>query len=72
MARFYASIQGNRGTATRLGHQSIEGNIRRWHVGCRVHIIIDENGKDQVTVYRTGGSLHWTKDEVIAQFTNGE
>jgi len=52
MATFYASIRGNRGAATRLGHKSIEEHIRGWYIGCKVEIDIDEAGRDRVRVYR--------------------
>ena len=72
MAQFYASIQGNRGEATRMGTKSsgIYGHIRGWDVGCSVIIRYDKKtGKDIVTVYKTGGSNGHHSNELIAEFT---
>ena len=71
MAQFYASIQGNRGEATRMGTKAsgIDGHIRGWHVGCRVvcrHI----DGKDVVSVYKTSGSSYGGgREELIAEYS---
>jgi len=57
MARFYAEIQGNRGSATRMGTPSsgIWGHVRGWHSGAQ--IVCDAKGDDDVTqVYLTSGS----------------
>ncbi len=56
MAHFYASIEGNRGPATRCGSKDgIEGHIRGWNVGVKV-VMTHKNGKDIAYVYKTGGS----------------
>jgi hypothetical protein len=57
MARFYASVQGNRGQATRTGTKKsgINGHIRGWKVGAQVSVE-DWAGQDQVSVRITGGS----------------
>ena len=69
MARFYASIKGSRGEATRMGSASsgISGHVRGWDVGARVEVD-DENGQDVVRVYRTGGS-NGGSGELLAEFT---
>lgn len=67
MARFYASIQGNRGEATRIGTASsgIYGHIRGWDVGVAVRAnVID--GEDVLEVYRTEGSNNPNEGERIA------
>lgn len=58
MARFYASIQGNRGEATRMGTASsgISGHIRGREVGCRVNAVTDRNDDDVVQITATSGS----------------
>lgn len=59
MSQFYASIEGNRGVATRQGtkRSGIQGHIRGWHTGARVDCYHDEQtGQDIVRVFRTGGS----------------
>lgn len=58
MSRFYASIQGNRGEATRGGSKDsgIYGHIRGWHIGARVDVDAIGTTRDEVTVQITGGS----------------
>ena len=60
MSRFYASIQGNRGEATRGGSAAsgIYGHIRGWHIGARVDVDARTVGSDLdvVRVELTGGS----------------
>ena len=58
MARFYASIQGNRGEATRMGTEKsgISGHIRGWEVGCSVQIWVNDKGEDEVAIALTSGS----------------
>ena len=67
MARFYAEIRGNRGSATRMGTASsgISGHIRGWRVGARVECTADRD-HDIVRVYATGGSLPRRSDRLIA------
>lgn len=73
MARFYAEIQGNRGSATRMGTPSsgISGHIRGWNVGARVRMY-DDNGVDVVEVYATSGSNGHCADKLLARFTRTE
>lgn len=73
MAQFYASIQGNRGEATRVGTKSsgIVGHIRGWEVGARVYCS-HENGHDVVRVYKTSGSTGREREKLIATFTDNE
>ncbi len=72
MSQFYASIQGNRGMATRQGTKKsgIEGHIRGWNVGAR--IVCEYNAdtdKDTIYVFQTGGSNRRETDKLIARFT---
>lgn len=69
MAHFYASIEGNRGMATRCGTKSsgITGHVRGWTVGARVELS-HEDGTDIARVYRTGGSNGYGTGELVAQF----
>ena len=64
MARFYADIQGNRGEATRMGTASsgMSGHVRGWSLGARVEMDTDSEGRDRLTVYRTGGSNGMSRD----------
>ncbi len=68
MSQFYASIQGNRGQATRIGTEKsgIEGHIRGWNSGVEVRGCIDETGNDEFEVYMTSGSGYGTSNERIA------
>ena len=71
MSRFYASIQGNRGKATRQGHASsgITGHVRGWDIGGRVTMEVDEQGRDVVIFEVTHGSNgHGGRDEEIGRF----
>jgi hypothetical protein len=59
MSHFYASIQGNRGEATRCGTKGsgIEGHIRGWNSGIAVEGHHDAlSGCDVFRVYLSGGS----------------
>jgi hypothetical protein len=67
MSRFYASIRGGRGEATRTGGKRITGHIRGWHVGVEVQCEVGEDGEDVCNVYRTGGSNKSGMGELIAE-----
>ena len=71
MARFYASIQGNRGEATRMGHNGITGHIRGWDVGVRVDgsPFLADRERDYFCVYVTGGSNGRTNDKMVGKVT---
>ena len=58
MAHFYASIQGNRGEATRMGTKKsgINGHIRGWISGASVSCFVNSEGLDVVEVRLTNGS----------------
>lgn len=66
MSRFYGSIQGGRGEATRQGHTAsgIIGHIRGWRAGVRVwgH---DRDGADVFDITVTGGSSGHTVDRYL-------
>lgn len=69
MSRFYASIQGTRGEATRQGtpKSGISGHVRGWEVGVEVVGFINTTtGKDMFQVYRTSGSGGAGHNELIA------
>lgn len=65
MSRFYASIQGSRGEATRQGtiNSGIDGHIRGWNIGVQVRCFVDEHGKDTCEIYQTGGSNGYKSDK---------
>lgn len=58
MSHFYASIQGNRGEATRCGTKGgMMGWIRGWHSGVKVWSEYNEDtNTDEFRIYATGGS----------------
>jgi hypothetical protein len=70
MAHFYASIQGNRDEATRMGSKGsgMTGYIRGWNIGARV-AVRHEDGRDVVRVYRTSGSSGAGGSELVAEFS---
>lgn len=77
MSRFYASIQGERGEATRQGHHSITGHVRGWDVGVKVRGTDDngeggKSGADTFLVYATTGSNGYGSGQLIAIVKLGE
>ena len=69
--RFYASIQGNRGEATRMGgkESGIRGHIRGWEVGARVYAYVNGKGEDEVRIYLTSGSNSRKVDKLIGTYS---
>lgn len=58
MSRFYATIQGSRGEATKQGSakSGISSHVRGWDFGANALLWVDENDNDMVSVHLTGGS----------------
>lgn len=48
MANLTAGVQGHRGQATRLGHQSIKAWAKTWHG--RLDVVLEADGTCRVTV----------------------
>lgn len=71
MSRFYASIQGNRGQATRQGtkNSGMTGHIRGWNIGVSVSCGVNEKGKDEIRVSLTGGSSDPFAKKDLGTFT---
>jgi hypothetical protein len=69
MSHFYATVIGHRGLASRTGTKSsgIVGEIKGWNIGAKV-VIRHVNGKDVVSIYRTGGSRAKYGPELIKEF----
>lgn len=67
MSRFYASIQGGRGEATRQGHANggIHGHVRGWPLGVRTDGYSGNGDRDNFAVRITGGS-HGARSETFA------
>jgi hypothetical protein len=78
MAKFYGSIQGNRGAATRMGHQSIRASVQSYDGSVITELSYNKEGqllvdvsvaKDESTSYRGTRLFYGTLDEFIAKLT---
>lgn len=59
MAHFRGTVQGGRSEASRLGHKTtgLRVSANGWNIGVDVVLTHNsETGKDEVVVFRTGGS----------------
>jgi hypothetical protein len=61
MARFYGTVQGERGEASRIGRKSIKSEARGWNAGVTVvgapqSPPVGRVASDEFTVYLTHGS----------------
>lgn len=67
MSRFYASIEGSAGEATRQGtaNSGIRGHVRGWDSGVRVYGRTDAEGRDTFDVYATSGSNGHGSDRLL-------
>lgn len=72
MSKFYASIQGQRGPATRTGAKAIRGHIRGWEIGVHVEGVLRGNGEIAFYVYATGGSNRPAHQLPIAIVEHGQ
>ena len=73
MARFRATIQGNRGEASRLGtvKSGMAVTINGWEGG--VHVIASvKDGEDVFAIYATSGSLNRKLARYVASVRGGE
>lgn len=72
MAQFRATIQGNRGEASRCGNKNsgIHATINGWHVGITVVAEYDRRQeRDVFTVFKTSGSSGYGQDKLIGRFS---
>ena len=78
MAKFYGSIQGNRGAATRMGHQSIKASVQSYDGSVITELSYNDEGqllvdvsvaKDESTAYRGTRLFYGTLDEFIKKLT---
>jgi hypothetical protein len=69
MSRFYGSIQGNRGEATRQGsaNSGISCHVRGWDIGIEVRGYVNEEGADEFRVFITGGSNRRMSDKLALE-----
>jgi hypothetical protein len=70
MSRFYANIQGNRGSVSRGGSEKsgIEGHIRGWSIGAKVRVDVDDLGRDTVMIHITGGSNGFSSEKFVGKW----
>ena len=77
MAKFYGSIQGNRGAATRMGHQSIKASVQSYDGSVITELSYNDEGqllvdvsvaKDESSAYGQRLFLG-TMDEFIKKLT---
>jgi hypothetical protein len=69
MAHFYASIQGNRGEATRCGSKTsgLTSTVSGWDIGVEVTLEYDANlGTDIVHIYATEGSNGCSRKRILS------
>ena len=69
MAHFYGEIKGSgKSTATRCGTKNtgIQAHIRGWNLGCEV-VCHHQDGKDYISIYKTGGTDGPTKRVLITE-----
>jgi hypothetical protein len=78
MAKFYGSIQGNRGAATRMGHSGIKASVQSYDGSVITELSYNDEGqllvdvsvaKDESTAYRGTRLFYGTLDEFIAKLT---
>ena len=75
MGHFYGEIQGNRGEATRMGSKKsgFNAHIRGWNIGVRIYCKYNETTeKDEIYIYKTGGSNGNESDKLIHKIVEGE
>ena len=58
MARFRGTLEGCRGSASRLGsaNSGLRVTARGWNIGVSIDLLVNDKGKDAVRVYVDGGS----------------
>lgn len=73
MARFYGSMSGNRGEATRMGttDSGMTAHVRGWSLGVRVDAR-DSTEADSFDVHVTSGSNGGAADRALARVTETE
>jgi len=74
MARFKADIEGQKGSASRLGSakSGMRAHVRGWNVGARVVCSVNEDGEDVVSICLTGGSANPSFGRVVGQYTEAD
>ncbi len=73
MAQFRGTLEGARGSASRLGHKGsgLVTTARGWDVGVRVEAT-HEDGRDVFRVWRDGGSNNGTRVQLLVEVRGAE
>lgn len=73
MAQFRGTIKGQRGEASRLGNKKtgLRVTANGWDTGVTV-MLTHVDGRDEVAVWRTGGSNGRGRDTLLATWKDGE
>ena len=73
MAHFRATVQGGRGSASRLGHKTsgIEARVNGWNSGVYVYGY-HKDGKDYFRVELNGGSGYGGGGKIIGTFSEDD
>jgi len=71
MAHFRATVQGNRGEASRLGTKGsgMDADINGWDSGVSVRASYNrENSRDEFSIYLTGGSGYGSVGKFLGKY----
>lgn len=71
MARFYGTLQGNKGGVSRCGTSSsgLQTNTAGWDVGIVVNAYVNDEGEDEFCVTLTSGSRGKKMSKTIGNYT---
>lgn len=74
MARFIAYIQGNRREVSKLGDtkSGITAEAQGFKTGARIRVYVNQEGKDEVLIFMTGGTDRTMPERIIARFTENQ
>ena len=56
MAKFRGTVQGDKGEASRLGHNTMKTTCNSWNKGVEVIAKFNKDDKEEFHIYITGGS----------------
>lgn len=78
MAKFYGSVQGNRGAATRMGHSGIKASVQSYDGSVITELSYNDEGqlmvditvaKDESTAFRGQRVFYGTLNEFVDKIT---
>ena len=61
MSKFYAQINGGRGTATRCGHHSIRASVQSYDGSLRTELTYNDEGKLMVRIATDDRSSYYSE-----------